>query len=308
MNLADSILEEFWFGEGEEREGDEEASHSLAARVAAVEGLRPLSEVALRVMELFADPDYRLSHVIVALEEDPALAARVLRVANAPWFSWGGSCTSLNEAAIRLGSDTVVELVIATSVMDAIKDVGGAARVVRDHCASVGSMLRLLALEFRPECTNGTLLCGLFHDMGKLLLIQSGEFTYAGAGQAGHAAIHQVHELERDTLGYDHAVLGGHVLHRWNIPDPIPRVVAWHHHPSRAYAAAGTLGPTVALLRLADKLEPIFRVRPDSYDLAVRDVAATREARYLGLDRQRLLGAWENLYYAFHEANTVLGF
>lgn len=308
MKLADSIVEEFWFGEGDQREGDEEASRSLAASVAAVEGLRPLSEVTVRIMALFADSDYRLSDVIVALEEDPALAARVIRTANAPWFAWGGSCANLNEAVIRLGSDTVVELVIATSVMDALKDVGGAARYVRDHCASVASMMRVLALEYRPDCTEGALLCGLFHDVGKLLLIQSGEFTYAGARQAGEAAIHRVRHLEREQLGYDHAVLGAHVLHRWNVPDPIPRAVAWHHQLSRAYSAPGIIGPTVALLRMADRLEPLFRRKPDRYDQLVGELAVTPEALYLGLDEGTLLRSWENLFYAFHEANTVMRF
>jgi HD-like signal output (HDOD) protein len=37
----------------------------------------------------------------------------------------------------------------------------------------------------------------------------------------------ELHLREREFLGYDHAVLGGHVLAKWGLPSPLPKVVAW---------------------------------------------------------------------------------
>jgi putative nucleotidyltransferase with HDIG domain len=307
-SLADSVVEELWFAEADARDDDTSASGSLAARLAATDGLRPTSAVAEKVFELFGDADYSLVAVARALEEDPALASRILRTANAPWFGVGAPVRSVKDAVVRVGSDTVSELVIATAVMDALRDTSGAGSRIRAHCAATAAMARVLALEFRPDCSDGMLLCGLFHDVGKLLLVQSGEFAYAGDAWAPHEALHGTHVAERDLLGFDHAVLGGHVLHRWNLPEPIPRVVAWHHQPLRAYAVGGHVGPSVAILRLAGHLEPIFRRKPQRYDEHVESVAETPEAVYLGLSTEALLGSWEPMFYAFHESTTVLGF
>ena len=305
--LADTVLEEFWFGEGDAREGDEEASRSLAAKLASVEGLRPTRDVADGMIGLFTRPDYTVHEVVQTLERDPALASRVIRAANAPWFSWGDPCRTIQAAIVRLGSDTVVDLAIATATMEVLRDVGGAGAAIRAHSAAVAGMVRVLALEYRPDCTGSIVLCGLFHDMGKLLLLQSGEFAYASRTWAPEAALHGNHEQEREYLGYDHAVLGAHVLHRWGIPDPIPRVVALHHQPVRALGAGGLVGPQVALLRMANRLEPLFRKRPERFDEKVADLADTLEARYLGLSERDLLRSWETLFYAFHEAVGLFG-
>ncbi len=306
--LADTVVEELWFAAADARDDDDVASASLAARLAATEGLRPTSAVASTVFDLFTDADYSIAAVARALEEDPALASRVMRTANAPWFGVGAPVCAVKDAVVRLGSDTVTELVIATAVMDELVDTSGAGRQIRAHCSATAAMARVLALDFRPDCSDGILLCGLFHDIGKLLLLQSSEFAYAGERWAPYEALHGIHGTERDLLGYDHAVLGGHVLHRWNIPEPIPQVVALHHQPVRAYAIGGRVGPSVAILRLAGQLEPIFRRKPQSYDHHVEVLAETPEAVYLGLDEPTLMRAWEPMFYAFHESATVFGF
>jgi len=178
---------------------------------------------------------------------------------------------------------------------------------VRAHSAAVAAMVRVLALEYRPDCSDGIVLCGLFHDIGKLLLMQSGEFTYPATSWVPSAALHGVHSAERDHLGYDHAVLGGHVLQRWHLPDPMPMVVARHHQFARALSEPDRVGPKVALLRLANHLEPLYRRQPESYAELVPGIAETPEAVYLGLGETALLRSWENLYYAFHESASVFG-
>jgi HD-like signal output (HDOD) protein len=87
-----------------------------------------------------------------------------------------------------------------------------------------------------------------------MLLLQTGEMEYPEDDDAqGEDAETQL--IERACLGYDHAVLGGHVMKLWRIPDPTPTLVAWHHQPARAFAQGGETGLMVALLRAADQIE-----------------------------------------------------
>jgi HD-like signal output (HDOD) protein len=111
----------------------------------------------------------------------------------------------------------------------------------------------------------------------------------------------RLHLIERDRLGYDHAVLGAHVLHAWKIPEPIAQIVAWHHQPERAYKGGGTVGMHVALLRLADRLE--YRLRHDSAlnELAIDELSTSPEARHVGISAADLRSAWQPMIDAREE-------
>jgi putative nucleotidyltransferase with HDIG domain len=118
---------------------------------------------------------------------------------------------------------------------------------------------RVLGTEWRFTGVEHLFLSGLLHDIGKLLAVQVGEIRYEALDPTALASPDQVHIHERAFAGYDHAVLGAHVLERWKLPDEISRVVALHHQPGRAFALGGSVGLGVALLRLADDIE--FQIR-----------------------------------------------
>src|SRR3954469_13576630 len=80
--LAESIREDLWFGDDDPKRTSEEASRSLAAAAAVAAGLKPFPVIAQRVMTLLSNPDTPVVKVKKAIEQDPALAARILRVAN----------------------------------------------------------------------------------------------------------------------------------------------------------------------------------------------------------------------------------
>src|ERR1700744_6358274 len=82
QKLAESIREDLWFGDDDPKRTAEEASRSTAAAAALAAGLKPFPIVAQRVMTLLADPDTPVVKVRKAIEQDPALAASLLRVAN----------------------------------------------------------------------------------------------------------------------------------------------------------------------------------------------------------------------------------
>src|SRR5450432_3815427 len=90
--LAESIREELWFGDEDPARTAEQASRSLAAAAGWVAGLKPFPVVAARVMTLLADPDTPVAKVRRAIEQDPALTARLLRVANSALYRAAVPC------------------------------------------------------------------------------------------------------------------------------------------------------------------------------------------------------------------------
>lgn len=302
--LAENILEELWFGEDDASATTAQAAASFAAVLADLEGLRPFSDVARRVLEYVGNPDFDVGRLRVLLEQDPALASKILRLANSAAFRPREPCGSIQQAIMVLGARTLGEVATSLSMMAMFSDLSGVGRLVRDHCASTAALVRVLALQKAnagPHCY----IAGLLHDFGKLLLIQAQPAAYLKVHGQKLTEPDVVHLQERQALGFDHAVLGGHVLQKWGLPDPIPKVVAWHHQPSRAMAAGGDVALYVALIRLAERLDCALSAEGEFPAQQVERIASSLESDYLGFALRDLEGLWEELRTVKQEAEGI---
>lgn len=299
--LSESILEELWFGEDDPLATDEQAAASFAAKLADLEGLRPFSDVSRRVMDYVSNPQFDVGRLQEIMEQDPALATKVLRLANSAAFRPREPCASIRQAIMILGSRTLSEVAASLSLMTTFADLKGVGRIVRDHSAATGAIVRSLALR-RSNASPGSYIVGLLHDFGKLLLIQAEPAAYLKIHSNALGEADTVHLHERKVLGYDHAVLGAHILKKWGLPPPIPQVVAFHHQPIRALAAGGLVALHVGLVRLAERLErQLTNESPPSSDQLTRLVMAA-ESDGVPMSERELEKMWPELFAVKNEA------
>ena len=306
--LAESIREDLWFGDDDPQRTAQEASKSLAAAAAVAAGLKPFPVVAQRVMTLLADPDTPVVKVRKAIEQDPALTARLLRVANSALYSPAVACRSVEDAVMRLGSRTVTEIVVSLATLGMFSDAkSGYGAAFRNHCVGVAAVGRVLGTEWRYKGVEHVFLSGLLHDIGKLLAMQVGEIRYEALDPVAVTTPDQVHMHERAFAGYDHAVLGAHVLERWKLPDEIAKVVALHHQPGRAFAIGGNVALGVALLRLADNIDFQIRKSRDLDEAYVETLVRDGAAEYTQFSQDVLRAMWPKFIAAHDEALRISG-
>jgi len=305
--LAEAVREQLWFGDDDPERTALEASRSLAAAPPRATGLKPFPAVAQRAIGLLNDPDTPLRKIRETLETDPAITAGLLRVANSAAYRSRHAISSVEEAVQRLGSRHVLEIVTSVAAMGLFKDVKGVGLQARDHCARVGAMTRVLASEWHQKTAENPFLCGLLHDLGKLLLLQVSSIDYCvldprALSQADEAFVH-----ERALLGYDHAVLGGHVLDAWKLPSSVAEVVAWHHQPGRAYEHGGELALGVALVRIANRIDYRLRHSPELDEAFVEELAQDGAAQYAGYEAPILKAMWKKLHDAAQQMLSAIG-
>jgi putative nucleotidyltransferase with HDIG domain len=305
-HLADSLIEELWFGEDESPEVRARAAGSLSAKLAELRGMKPFPVVAERVMTLVADQRARLEEVARVLETDPALAARTLSLANSALFLVGRPCDSVNQAILRVGTKALYEMMAAVAMLEMFEDVRGIGLGFRDHCVAVAAIGRALVRRHGWPGAGQVFLAGLFHDVGKLLSMQSEELPYDALPRE-YMRCDMVHHHERKILGYDHAVLGGHVLHQWNLPAAVTKAVAWHHQSGRAYAAGGDEGLLVAVIRVADRVDHAIAEGAEPDDTLLEAFSRDASMSYLDLEAADLVRAWPALMEARLSALSVFG-
>lgn len=279
----------------------------MAAALARATGLKPFPAAAQKAIGLLNDPDTPLSKLRDALEKDPAIASGLLRVANSAAYRARSTLRSVEEAIQRLGSRHVLEIVTSVAAMGMFKDAKGVGLQVRDHCARVGAMTRVLASEWHQKTADSPFLCGLLHDLGKLLLLQVSGIDYKKLDPKVLTCADEAFVHERALLGYDHAVLGGHVLDAWKLPTTVAEVVAWHHQPGRAFEHGGELGLGVALVRLANRIDYQLVRQPELDEAFIAELMQDGSVSYTGYSETVLRAMWPKLREAAQQMLGAIG-
>ena len=267
--------------------------------------MRPFSAVVQRLVEYVSRLDFDLDEVRKLIELDPALASRLLRVANSAAYRGLGPCGSVVQAVVRIGATNVSGLAMAMSAMTLFHDLGGIGRKIRDHSAGTAVVARELAVSLGcSPVSSKVFLAGLLHDIGKLLIMQTGDKAYAEL-VAREMVPSSVHLKETLMLGFDHGLLGAHVLKSWNIPAPIPQLIAWHHQPKGGHCSATGWTQALAVLRLADVVDWLLGQGCPPSSPWVERLASSPDGVSAGLCPETLPSLWSDLRTIRNEALDV---
>jgi HD-like signal output (HDOD) protein len=286
------IDEELWYGSSTTKEAEQLAAESLAGRVGRVLGAKPFPASALRLARLTRDPRTQMEELLGVLESDPALSARLLRLVNSAGFALRTACTSVRHAAILVGNARLNQVATTAAIMDMYASSAKHATRVLEHATVVGALCRYLAF-YLALPSDELFTCGFLHDIGKLMLLDTDGVEYEALLEQAGDEPDALHLLERERFGFDHALLAGHVLHRWNIPQPVPQVVSWHHNAPHAFEVSPQLGQLVSAVRLADHMSYAFQKANPAQ--SIEQLARTDAAQYLGVSEPQLAAMWDEM-------------
>ena len=281
-------------------------SRQLAEKVVGVEGLCTFPIVAQMVLNILSKEEFKMSNVSAVVQRDPALAVKILKLANSAFFCRGKEVDSIDKAMVRLGKSNVMESVCAVATMAMFPDVDGIGMDIRDHCSATAAICQEMVADLLPSHKSGAFLCGLMHDVGKLFLISAGETLYAEATDTERGQPDAIVPLERRTLGYDHALLAAQLLSIWKFPAPIPEVVALHHEPALAYQDE-EVGYVVAMCRIASQIERQLSGGHPNTEAFVEQLANGVDCEFAAVSEDYLLSKWDALVDARTLAQSVFG-
>lgn len=224
--------------------------------------LPPLSPVATELLELLNQPSVDYMALERAGVREPTLVARVLRLANSPFFGVSGLVATFREACLVLGSRSLRQVVLAMSVMDqlAVDTKLMELRRVWRHALAVAAIAHHLAT-LRKIDAEQAFTAGLLHDVGKLALAAFFSAPYAEVLASTQQHGCSLAEAEREHLGFDHGVVGGKLARKWHLPEPLVLAIGLHHHPDLEPSI-----PLVDLIHVADVLAHALEYGGDEND------------------------------------------
>jgi HD-like signal output (HDOD) protein len=210
---------------------------SIREKVSSILQLPALPSIAMEIVEMVDNPKTSASKLGKVIASDQALTAKVLKIANSPFYGFPRRISTVEFAIIVLGYDALKEIVIGISLISALQrksDLQFDARSFWDHAVTTGVVARRLARDTGYRVSGEVFVAGLLHDMGISIMHRFFRTEYRQILEAMQSTGKPFLELELEILGATHADIGGWLAERWNLPSHLVEALALHHTPGRA--------------------------------------------------------------------------
>ncbi|MCA9283609.1 MAG: HDOD domain-containing protein, partial [Phycisphaerales bacterium] len=223
-------------------------------RVLKCPTLPSLPGVAMEVLELTRDKNVPLRRIAEVVQNDQALAVKILKTVNSSYYGLRKPCPTISRAMAYLGIETVKSLVLGFSLIDVVGQ-----QTAEDfdfvsfwrRCIYGATGARTFATVTRAYDSEEAFIAALLQDVGMLAMRMAMGKAYSDAIAPSARDHNRTVELEREAYGFDHQVAGSALADKWRLPPQLIETIAHHHQPKSVQGEHRTLVRLVALANLA---------------------------------------------------------
>ncbi len=249
------------------------ASHvSPEELVSRTSELVSLPDIYVRIKSVIYDPNSTLSDVAEVLAHDPAICARILKVANSAFFGAPSRVETLNAAVRLLGTQQIHDLVLAATISKSFPSIPENLMSMQHFWVNslrCALLARLLVAQCRAGDGERFFVASLLHDMGHLIIYQAVPEESQEALIVARQNDRPLHLVEREIIGCDAAQVGSHLMQSWNFPPAWIEAVRYQNEPTQAAEFAFE----AAIMHLSVKLKDMD-IADAGPDLGAIDAAA----------------------------------
>ncbi len=213
-----------------------------------------ISEVGQALIRTLNDEDASADQVSAIVSKDPALTARLLRLANSASFGLSRTVSTLDDAISLVGMARVRTLCLAACMGDAFPDVEGLKRSdVWRSCMVSAGYAQWLSAHLGMDGSQAW-LCSMMVRLGEVIIAQAQPSTLAEIERLPYAPGGRW-ERETRLTGFSEGEVTAELARRWNFPADIVRGLNTSADPMAAKPFS-RLGAIVHLAMLLADMPP----------------------------------------------------
>jgi len=201
-------------------------------RIKSTLGIRKLDSMpvqAARAFQLASNPRAKIDDFVTIIEADEVLSARIVRIANSVYFRRGEEAKDIAKAVANIGLDELRCLISATMLKSLLQGKHPAREQIWANAVATGVCCRKLS-RYTKISEGEAFLCGLLHDVGKLMMIRKNGKLYEKVLQLAGGGEKSFIQAEDAIFDLNHIEVGRWISQKWHFPEVAVRAVAFHHH------------------------------------------------------------------------------
>lgn len=260
--------------------------------------LPPMPIVAAQMIELINSPETSANQLAKVISKDPAVSARVLKIANSSFYSMSRQVSTLSTAIVILGEGTLKNLVLAASMRGMNSNFGDNEKMLWEDSMVCALGSRFLARKLGLVDPEEAFMAGLFRHIGKIVINNQ---------EGHHAALIKdmvttdtggLTQREKESFGASHDEIGAAVLEHWQLSE-LMSLVALHHFDVKLDGVAdASIKKMICVVNVASHFPALFGIfgEPEESNLAELDGAIE-----LDIDDDRMRELIEEFRTVFNE-------
>lgn len=189
-----------------------------------------------RVIELSSDINCNHKYLVAAIEHDPVMTLKVIKLVNSPYFGLAREITSINHAVVYVGLNTVKNLALSIASIGMLPHENEAGLNMDQflyHSLSTASLARFLAKHMGVLDTDKEagdyFVAGLLHDFGKIVFAQFMPLKYKQVLYNVKWKSQFIVDAEKEIIGIDHTQVGVLLGEKWKLPSVLLEGIESHH-------------------------------------------------------------------------------
>ncbi len=210
--------------------------------------LPSLSIIVTRLLVLLQRDDVTMAALTAEIARDQALATRILRIANSPFYGLSSHIGSLQQAGTLLGLHTMHSIITAAGIIGHFpprQDTGFDRFSFWLHAIGTGIAAQVIARRSGLD-SEQAFTAGLLHDIGKVVLTAYFEQDFARVLVYRDEHDCLIREAEQEVMGFDHTHIGARVARHWKLPNLLITAIQNHH------TISSKASPLAELVHVAD--------------------------------------------------------
>ena len=208
--------------------------NAFRKKVERIPNLPTLPTVVTTILDLLDDPKTTAKDVNEALTQDQAISSKILKLSNSAFYGFSRKISTITDAVVLLGFNTVSSLAISASVFASFfgtESTGFSLEEFWKHSIGTGVIAKLIAKKLKYKNLETAFISGVIHDIGKTILVQYFSEQFMEALEYSDQNNIELWRAELKTIGVAHSEIGAWIASHWKFPDPITNAINYHHLP-----------------------------------------------------------------------------
>ncbi len=232
--------------------------------------------IALKILQAVRNEENTFDELAQIISVDPALTARILKIANSSLYHLPASVESLGKAVALIGTNALKNIALSFVIVQNFQDApqGSFDLTLFWRRAITAAVAAETLAEQINKKNDDLFVAALLQDIGVLLFYLSEPLTYTGLQDEKRLTNKRIWEVEKEEFGFDHCEVGHHLLKTWSLPDAICEPIRLHHATE---FTGGRYDSAAMILQASDRISAIYHgLHSHSCSVEVHQLLAER--------------------------------